>query len=296
MENESELIKQTATTRWTVATAHALGRLTGSTVFYAVISAGALLMVMPMIWMLTTSFKGEQTVFDVPIQWIAVPLHVENYARAYGFVAWPQYYFNSFFVAVAQVVLNLSVCSAAGFGFAKYRFPGRTFCFLLVLSTLMIPFQVIMVPLFIVTRQLGWLNSYAGLIIPGAVGAFGVFLMRQFMVTLPDELFAAARIDGASELRLFWGIAIPLSKPALAALAIFTFTGSWDNLLWPLIVTTKSWLFTLPLGLAGFNSEYGNDYTGLMAASTAATIPLIILFALLQKQFVEGIVMTGLKA
>ncbi|MGH2461560.1 MAG: carbohydrate ABC transporter permease, partial [Chloroflexota bacterium] len=263
---------------------------------YVLISVGALLMVLPMIWMLTTSFKDESTVFDVPIQWAPIPFHLDNYARAYGFVAWPQYYFNSVFVAIAQMALALTLCSAAGYGFAKYRFPGRTLCFVLVLSTLMIPFQVIMVPLFIVTRQLGWLNSYAGLILPGAVGAFGIFLMRQFMLTLPDELFAAARIDGASELGLFTRIALPLAKPGLAALAIFTFTGSWDNLLWPLIVTTKASLFTLPLGLAGFNSEYGNDYTGLMAASTAATIPVLLLFVVLQKQFVEGIVMTGLKA
>lgn len=273
----------------------AIGRAVGSAAFYVVVSAGALLMVLPLIWMVTTSFKDEQVVFDVPIQWIPIPFHLDNYPRAYAFVPWVQYYFNSFFVALSQVVLTLALASAAGFGFAKYRFPGRTICFVIVLSTLMIPFQVIMVPLFIVTRQLGWLNSYAGLILPGAVGAFGIFMMRQFLSTLPDELFAAARIDGASELGLFTRIAVPLAKPALAALAIFTFTGSWDNLLWPLIVTTKASLFTLPLGLAGFNSEYGNDYTGLMAASTAATIPVLALFVLLQKQFVEGIVMTGLK-
>jgi len=273
-----------------------MASLFGIASFYAAISIGALLMVLPMVWMVTTSFKDEQAVFNVPIQWIPVPLHLDNYVRAYNFVPWPAYYFNSFFVAISQMAITLTLCSAAGFGFAKYHFPGRTLCFLLVLSTLMIPFQVIMVPLFIVTRQLGWLNSYAGLILPGAVGAFGVFMMRQFMVALPDELFAAARIDGANEMHLFTQIAVPLAKPALAALAIFTFTGSWDNLLWPLIVTTKASLFTLPLGLAGFNSEYGNDYTGLMAATTAATVPVVLLFAFLQKQFVEGIVMTGLKA
>jgi multiple sugar transport system permease protein len=263
--------------------------------FYLAISLGALVMILPLIWMITTSVKDEQAVFSFPIQWIPTPLHPDNYARAYNFVPWAQYYLNSIFVALSHVVLALTFCSLAGFGFAKYQFPGRTVCFVVVLSTLMIPFQVIMVPLFIVTKQLGWLNTYAGLIIPGAVGAFGIFLMRQFLATLPDELFAAARIDGASELRLFWGIAMPLSRPALAALAIFTFTGSWDSLLWPLIVTTKVSLRTLPLGLALFNSEYGNDYTGLMAATTAATVPVVLLFALLQKQFVQGIVMTGLK-
>jgi multiple sugar transport system permease protein len=144
-------------------------------------------------------------------------------------------------------------------------------------------------------RGLGWLNSFTGLIVPGAVSGFGIFLMRQFMQTLPDELFAAARIDGASEWSLFWRIALPLAKSAAAALAIFTFTGSWDSLLWPLIVTTKVQLRTLPLGLALFNSQYGNDYSGLMAATTAATVPVIFLFVVLQKQFVQGIVMTGLK-
>ncbi len=267
----------------------------GRALFYLAISLGALVMILPLIWMITTSVKDEQAVFSFPIQWIPTPLHPDNYARAYNFVPWAQYYLNSIFVALSHVVLALTFCSLAGFGFAKYRFPGRTVCFVVVLSTLMIPFQVIIVPLFIVTKQLGWLNTYAGLIIPGAVGAFGIFLMRQFLTTLPDELFAAARIDGASELRLFWGIAMPLSRPALAALAIFTFTGSWDSLLWPLIVTTKVSLRTLPLGLALFNSEYGNDYTGLMAATTAATVPVVLLFALLQKQFVQGIVMTGLK-
>ncbi len=294
--SESYIAAQATRTRKASPIGRLLARALASGAFYALISVGALGMVLPMIWMVTTSFKDEQAVFSVPIQWIPIPFHPENYARAYGFVPWAQYYFNSIFVAIAHVVLALIFCSLAGFGFARYRFPGRTVCFVIVLSTLMIPFQVIMVPLFIVTKQLGWLNTYAGLIIPGAVGAFGIFMMRQFMLTLPDELFAAARIDGASEPGLFLSIALPLAKPALAALAIFTFTGSWDSLLWPLIVTTKVNLRTLPLGLALFNSEYGNDYTGLMAATTAATVPVIVLFVLLQKQFVEGIVMTGLKA
>ncbi len=294
--SDSYVVAKPTRSRKASSTGQVLVRALGSGAFYALISVGALGMVLPLIWMVTTSFKDEDSVFTIPIQWIPVPFHPENYARAYGFVPWAQYYFNSVFVAISHVVLALVFCSLAGFGFARYRFPGRTICFVVVLSTLMIPFQVIMVPLFIVTKQLGWLNTYAGLIIPGAVGAFGIFMMRQFMLTLPDELFAAARIDGASEPGLFWSIAMPLAKPALAALAIFTFTGSWDSLLWPLIVTTKVNLRTLPLGLALFNSEYGNDYTGLMAATTAATVPVILLFVLLQKQFVEGIVMTGLKA
>jgi multiple sugar transport system permease protein len=293
--DETTVLAKGATPRSTTSALMLGRRVVVSILFYALVSAGAAVMILPMVWMVTTSLKDQAEVFSVPINWLPLPLHLDNYSRAYAFVPWVQYYFNSFFVAISHVVLTLTFSGLAGFGFAKYRFPGRTICFWIVLSTLMIPFQVIMVPLFIVTRQLGWLNSYAGLIIPGAVSAFGIFLMRQFLQTLPDDLFSAARIDGASEWGLFWRIALPLARPALATLAIFTFTGSWDSLLWPLIVTTKVQLRTLPLGLALFNSEYGNDYTGLMAATTAATIPVILLFVLLQKQFVQGIVMTGLK-
>ena len=171
----------------------------------------------------------------------------------------------------------------------------RNALFVLVLSTLMIPFQVIMVPLFIITRDLGWLNTYQGLIVPGAVTAFGTFMMRQFMLTIPDELMMAARIDGCGEIGIFWRIMAPLARPAAAALAIFTFTGSWDSLLWPLIVTTKTALRTLPLGLALFRSEYQTHLTSMMAASVWTTIPIVVLFVLLQRHFVQGIVISGLK-
>lgn len=270
-------------------------RRVGWLAFYAAVSVGALVMALPMIWMVVTSFKAEKAVFAVPIQWIPVPFHPENYAQAWALEPWGLYFANSAFVAASTTFLNVLFASLAGFGFAKYRFPGRDVLFVLVLSTLMIPFQVIMVPLFIITKNLGWLNTYQGLIVPGAVTAFGTFLMRQFMLTIPDDLLAAARIDGASEVGIFWRIILPLSRPAAAALSIFTFTGSWDNLLWPLIVTTKTSLRTLPLGLALFRSEYGTNYTAMMAASVWTTIPIIVLFVVLQRQFVRGVVISGLK-
>lgn len=273
----------------------AAGRLLRSAVFYGGLSVGALVMALPMIWMVSTSFKAESQVFAIPIRWLPLPFQPENYARAWAMTNWSLYFLNSFFVAGATTLLNVFFSSLAGYGFAKYRFPFRAAIFVLVLSTLMIPFQVIMVPLFIITKDLGWLNTYQGLIVPGAVTAFGTFMMRQFMITIPDELMSAARIDGCGELGIFWRIMFPLSRPAAAALAIFTFTGSWDSLLWPLIVTTKTSLRTLPLGLALFRSEYSTSYTALMAASVWTTIPIVILFVVLQRQFVQGIVISGLK-
>jgi multiple sugar transport system permease protein len=270
-------------------------RTIGWTLFYAGLAAGALVMALPMVWMVVTSFKDEKMVFAVPIQWIPSPFRPDNYARAWAMAPWGLYFFNSIFVAAATTLLNVGFSSLAGFGFAKYRFPMRQPLFVLVLATLMIPFQVIMVPLFIITKDLGWLNTYQGLIVPGAVTAFGVFMMRQFMITIPDELMSAARIDGCSELGLFWRIIFPLAQPAAAALAIFTFTGSWDSLLWPLIVTTKTALRTLPLGLALFRSEYQTHITSMMAASVWTTIPIVLLFIFLQRQFVQGIVISGLK-
>jgi multiple sugar transport system permease protein len=270
-------------------------RRLGWACFYAGLSLGAVVMALPMVWMLTTSFKTESAVFAVPIQWIPSPFRPDNYVRAWGMANWGLYFFNSLFVATATTLLNVLFASAAGFGFAKYHFPFRGALFVLVLSTLMIPFQVIMVPLFIITRDLGWLNTYQGLIVPGAVTAFGTFMMRQFMLTIPDELMMAARIDGCGEVGIFWRIMAPLARPAAAALAIFTFTGSWDSLLWPLIVTTKTGLRTLPLGLALFRSEYSTNYTAMMAASVWTTIPIVVLFVALQRHFVQGIVISGLK-
>lgn len=266
------------------------------TVFYVLLSAGAIVMILPLIWMLSASLKEPSQIFSVPIQWVPDPVRWQNYSEALSTAPFGRYFFNSIFIGTCTTTSVLFFSSLAGFGFAKYTFPGRNVLFILILSTLMVPFQVIMVPLYLLMRDFHWLNSYLALIVPGAMSAFGIFLMRQFILTLPDELFDAARIDGSGEFGTFLRLVLPLSKPPLAALAIFTFLDSWNSLLWPLIVVNDDDLRPLSLGLAEFQTRYGTSYHYLMAASVVAVIPVILLFVLLQKQFIQGIVLTGLKS
>jgi multiple sugar transport system permease protein len=206
-----------------------------------------------------------------------------------------RYFFNSLIVGVCTTLLNVFFAALTGYGFAKYNFWGKNFLFISILSTLMIPFQAIMVPLFIIVRDFGWLNTYQGLIIPWAISAFGVFLMRQFILSIPNELMDAARIDGDSEFGIFWHVILPLSKTPLVTLAIFTFLDSWNNLLWPLIIITKTDMRTVSLGLTEFQTLHGTAYNLLMAGSTIATIPILLLFIFLQRYFIRGVVLSGLK-
>ena len=222
--------------------------------------------------------------------------HPENYVEAFKAAPFGLYFYNSMVVALVVVFSTLFFSALAGYGFAKFSFPGKGLAFLFVLSTMMIPFQVVLIPLYVVVYNLGWTNNYAGLIIPGALSAFGVFLMRQFCLTLPDELLDAARIDGAGEIGIFWRVVLPLLKPPLASLAIITFLGSWNNFLWPLIVVTKGDLFTLPVGMTVFTQPMRAPYwTYIMAVSTVATLPVVIVFVALQKYFIQGVVLSGMK-
>jgi len=264
-------------------------------VWYTLLGAGAWFMIMPLVWMVSTSLKLPSAIFDVPIKWIPHPMVFRNYPEALGSAPFARYFFNSVFVGFCVTVLNLFFDSLAGYGFAKYEFPGRDIMFLMILSTMMVPFQVVMMPLFIIVKSFGWLNTYLGLIIPGSISAFGIFLMRQFILTLPNEIFDSARIDGASEFRTYYQIVLPLCKPALAVLAISTFMWEWNSLLWPLIVINKQSLRPLALGLSEFRTVYGTSYHYLMAASTVAVAPIILVFAMLQKQFIQGISISGIK-
>lgn len=257
---------------------------------------GLLIFCVPVYFMVSTSFKAEAEVFALPIHWIPHEFHPENYIEAFKAAPFALYFFNSLVVAVAVVASTLVFSALAGYGFAKFDFPLKSLCFLVVLSTLMIPFQVLLIPLYIVTYSLGMANNYAGLIVPGALSAFGVFLMRQFCLTLPDELLDAARIDGAGEIGIFWRIVLPLLKPPLASLAIITFLGSWNNFLWPLIVVQKGNLFTLPVGMTVFSQPLRAPFwTYIMAVSTVATLPVVIVFLALQKYFIQGVVLSGMK-
>ncbi|MBA2520841.1 MAG: carbohydrate ABC transporter permease, partial [Chloroflexia bacterium] len=206
-----------------------------------------------------------------------------------------RYFLNSLVVGVAVTALNLLTCSLAGYSFAKFTYRGRDLLFGVVLATMMIPLASMIIPLYLVVRDLGWIDSYWGLIIPAGTSAFGIFLMRQHMLAIPNDLLEAARLDGGSEPRIFLEIVLPLSRTALASLAIFIFMWNWDSFLWPLLVVTQDELRTLPLGVALFESSYGTNYPQLMAIAFLAMIPVLIVFLLLQRHFIQALTMSGIK-
>ncbi|MBI3957984.1 MAG: carbohydrate ABC transporter permease [Chloroflexi bacterium] len=275
---------------------HLVTRGLRNVLLYAVVIVGLLVFCIPVYYMATTSIKAEAEVFAIPVHWIPHEFKPQNYPEAFAAAPFARYFYNSTVVAIAVVFSTLFFSALAGYGFAKFSFPGKTLFFLFVLSTLMIPFQILLIPLYVLVYHLGWTNNYAGLIIPGALTAFGVFLMRQFCLTLPDELLDAARIDGCSEPGIFWRIVLPLLKPPLASLAIITFLGSWNNFLWPLIVVNKGSLFTLPVGMTVFTQPMRAPYwTYIMAVSTVSTVPVVVVFLALQKYFIQGVVLSGMK-
>ena len=250
---------------------------------------------LPYYWMVSSSLKTMENMFSVPLQWIPDPINWMSYVNAWRAQDFTRYFLNSSVVAIAITIGNLILCSLAGYSLTKFRYRGRGLSFLLILSTMMLPLEVTMVPLFLIVKQLDWLNSYQGLIVPFMVDGFGVFLMRQYMLSIPNDLIDSARIDGASELRIFWTIVMPLCKPALVALAVFTFREAWDMYIWPLIIITKDSLRTLPLGISLFMSSYGTSWDQLMAIAVLGTLPMILLFFFLQRAFIQGIAATGLK-
>lgn len=256
----------------------------------------ALVMVIPFLWMISTSFKVNGEVFDYPIQWIPTQWNFENYKKVWtGANPFYIYYFNSLKITVITVAGNLFTSAMAGFAFARLQFKGRNFLFLLYLSTMMIPSQVLLVPRFILFDTMKLINTHYSLILPGMFTVFGTFLMRQFFSTLPGELLEAAKVDGAGYWRTFWQICLPLTKPALMTLLILTFTWHWNDYEQPLIFLRDKALYTIPLGLTSYVEEFGTDYVLSMAASVSALIPLLIVVVICQKWFVEGITSSGLK-
>jgi len=264
-------------------------------VFHIILAFGALVICIPLIWMVSSSLKAPDKIFTVPVQWIPTDFRWQNYQEAMEFAPFGRYFFNSIVVSTSTTLLNLFFCSLAAYGFAKYDFPGKNLLFVFVLATMMIPFHVVIVPLFILMRDLHWLNTYQVLIVPGMMSAFGIFLLRQSIMTLPSELFDAARIDGASELGTYFRIVLPLSKGPLAALAVFIFLDSWNSLLWPLVTTSNDDYRVLAVGLTQFQTVHGTKYHLMMAASTLVVIPMLIVFFFLQRYFIKGIALSGLK-
>ena len=267
----------------------------GNALKYLILVVGAFIMVFPFIWMIIASLMTAGEIQLRPPVWLPAEPQFQNYTELPQKIPIARLYFNSLFTSALIVFGVLLSSSLAGFAFAKYRFPGREFLFYLILATMMIPFFVTLIPVFFIVRQLGWIDTYQGLVVPGLTSAYGIFLMRQFIITLPDELIDAARIDGASELRIFWRIIVPLVKPALATLGTFAFIGAWNNFLWPLLVLNSRELMTLPLGINSMRSLYADNTNLLMAGAAVAVIPMLIVFIFLQRYFIQGIALTGLK-
>jgi len=276
---------------------------------YVLLIVGSVLFIAPFVWMVTASFQSVGDMFRWPPSWIPRNPSFDNYVTFFEQERIGRLFFNSAYVALAVTALQLFTSSLAAYTFAKRRFPGRDILFLITLGTLMIPGQVTLIPNYVILKNIpffggndwtgsggsGWLDSYWGLIVPSAVSAFGIFLMRQYMKTVPDDLLDAARVDGAAEFRIFWQIVMPLCRPALAALGIFTFTYQWDDFFWPLVIISSEELRTLPLGLALFVTRNRTAWDLLMAGSVITTVPVLLVFLFFQRHFIRGIAVTGMK-
>lgn len=264
---------------------------------YGVLALGAFVMLLPFAWMLSSSLMSTQEAIARPLTWIPSALRFENYEALSDAIPLGRMYLNSIIVTTLTTLGILLTSSLAGYGFAKFQFAGRDFLFLLVLATMMIPFFVVLLPIFYMVSQLGWINTYQGLIVPNIVTGFGIFLMRQYMLSLPDEVLDAARIDGASEFEIYWRIALPLSTPVIGALGILAFVYQWNNFLWPLVVARSSDMWTVPVGLNSLR-VYASSAEVInlqMAGAALAIVPVMIVFLLLQRYFVQGIALTGMK-
>lgn len=253
----------------------------------------ALMMIFPLLWMVSISFKSGQDTFS-PSLLPAAP-SFENFAYVLIEVPFIRYMLNSLFVSVTVTVVALFFHSMAGYALARLRFPGRELIFLAIFSTLLVSLPVIVVPLFIIVRAMGLLNSYAGIIIPSIFNAFGIFLLRQYYLSLPREIEEAAVLDGAGYWRIYWSVILPLSKPILSALAILFFLANWNAFLWPLTVASDQQLWVVQVGIANFKSEYSAAWNYMMAASTIIAIPTLVLFLIFQRQIMDSIKTSGLK-
>lgn len=264
-------------------------------VWILVVALG-LTMVVPFLWMISTSLKTDANAFAWPPKLLPFPPQWGNYPKAWTIAPFGRFFFNSTVVSLTIVCTSLVLNSWAAYGFARFRFRGAEPLFLLVLATMMIPGQVTMIPTFLILKHLGWLDTYAGLTVPGFAGAFGIFFLRQYMITIPNDYLDAARCDGAGELLIWRRIIVPLAKPAIATLAIFTFLGAWNDFLGPLIVVKSDSMRTLPLAISALSAgHYVMSWPLLMAGAAFVVIPVLIVYLLAQRYIVEGIALGGIK-
>lgn len=274
------------------------GRGLGWVLLYIFLISWAIFALLPYLWSLTSSFKNLSEVFRYPPHFLPTHFDFTNYINLFLKQLFGQWMINSMALALTNTLLVVLFCSLAGYAFAKFNFRFKNVLFTLMLGSLMIPFQLIMTPLYIEMSVLKWLNTYWALVIPWIAPAFGIFLMRQYMVSLPTELLDAARIDGCGEFRIYWQIVLPLARPALGTLAIYQFMNSWNSFLWPLMVLRDQKLYTLPLGLATMQGNIQNqtvDYGQIMAGAFLAAAPIIILFLFMQRQFIAGLTLGSVK-
>jgi len=262
---------------------------------YALAVTGAVYALTPLLWMLSASLMptGEASAFPPPI--LPSSFTLEHYAALFQRLNLGRYFLNSLLIASLVTGISLLFNSMAGYAFAKFRFPGRTALFRFLIGALVIPVQVAMLPLFLLMKQLGFINTYWGVVLPGVTTIFGIFLVRQFALSIPDDLLDAARIDGASELGIYWRVVVPLCKPILVTLAIFTFMAAWNDFMWPLIILSDNTMYTLPVALANMVGEHFQEVELMMAGSVLTVLPVLVLFMLLQRNYIEGIMLGSIK-
>jgi len=265
-------------------------------IIYILLIIFSIIFALPFYWLVSTSLKTDPQIFVFPPIWIPNPIDWGNYPEALTYIPFMLYLRNTLIIVVFVVVGSLLSCSLVAYGLSKIKWPGRDLLFFIALSTMMLPYQVIMIPIFIIFKNLGWVNSFKPLTVPAFFGnAFFIFLLRQFFMSIPMELSDAARIDGCSEFRIYSRIVLPLAKPVLATVGLFSFMGSWNDFLGPLIYISDPNKYTISLGLAMYRSQYGSQWAMLMAASTVVILPIIIIFFFTQRTFIQGIALTGLK-
>ena len=271
--------------------------IASTVVLHVILIIGAITMVVPFLWMVVTSLETTAQAFAIPPSFIPNPVMWSNYPQSFTALPFDLAYMNSAIVAVSVTVFQLITCSMAAYAFARIKFPGRDIIFFVFLATMMIPFQLTIIPIFLTMKKLGLLDTLLALILPPALfSAFGVFLLRQFILGLPVELEEAAIVDGANRWTTFWQLILPLLRAPLAALGIFCFIGQWNNFFAPLIMLNTPTNFTVPLMLNQFRGQYATEWTLVMAGSVIAILPLLIVYILLQRHIIRGIAMTGLKA
>lgn len=266
---------------------------------YAMLTAFALMMVVPFLWMISTSLKPLGSEFTFPPQILPRSLDVTSYIKLFTQAPFGQYFLNTSIVTAATVLGQLVICSMAAYAFARLTFLGRDTLFMFYLATQMVPFQVILIPLYLIIFKLGWVNTFWGLIAPGLSSAYGIFLLRQSFLAVPRDLIDAARVDGANDWKVYWRIFLPMNTPALATIGVFAFMGTWTDLLWPLLIARSENLRTLELGLAYFNNTSSAflqpNWPLVMAASVVVMLPVLVVYFFAQRYFVEGIALGGVK-